>query len=676
MGKGKKVALLIGVGNYSDGSGLKTLQCPANGVNEFKTILEQPDIGGFDEVIPLIDPDVGTMRSRLGEVFSRLTKQDLVLFYFTGHGIKDMTGEFYLTTGQTQLFDNKRLNPGTAVEASFVKTVLGNCYAQRKVVILDCCFGAAFAEGFLTMDDGSVDVQANLGGEGWVVLTAATARNYALEQEGESLSVYTRYLVEGLRTGAAGREGQDYVAVGHLHDYVRGKVETAAPTMAPAIFNGYQGEEIWLARAVVNPEATFRQKVQSKIRRGRIAPAGRRFLDTWRTRLGITPERAQVIAEEVLKPYAEKQRHLDWYAETLGEEIAEDFPLSPEAVKDLKDLQRLWNLRDEDVEPVMRAVLLEQGPEAEAQLAQILSPVPPEVAPVAPVLKTPPQRKNHWSERWGVSAQRFALETVRVNEQGEVVERQPGEAEYFVEDLGNEVTLEMVYVPGGEFLMGAPEGEAGSYSDEKPQHRVTVPEFCMGKFVVTQAQYAAITGENPSAFEGENRPVEEVSWNDAVAFCEVLKARTGRLYRLPSEAEWEYACRACTDTPFYFGPTLTPEIVNYRGNEVYGQGPTGEYREQTVEVGQFPLNAWGLYDLHGNVLEWCADAWHSDYDGAPTDGSAWTDGGNQKSRVLRGGAWVSIPRHCRSAFRSYEPRASHFHSVGFRVVCGSARGLS
>jgi hypothetical protein len=347
MGKGKKVALLVGVGTY--GNGLKPLQCPANGVTELKAILEQPDIGAFDEVIPLIDPDVGTMRSRLGEVFSRLTKQDLVLFYFTGHGIKDMTGEFYLTTAQTQLFENGRLNPGTAVEASFVKTVLGNCYAQRKVIILDCCFGAAFAEGFLTMDDGRVDVQADLGGEGWVVLTAATARNYALEQEGEPLSVYTRYLVEGLKTGAAAQEGQDYVSVGQLYDYVRGKVETAAPTMEPAIFNGYRGEAIWLARAVINPETTYRQKVQSKIRRGRIAPAGQRFLDTWRIRLSIAPERAKEIADEVLQPFAEKQRHLDWFAETLQEEIAEEFPLSPEAIKDLKDLQRLWNLRDEDV---------------------------------------------------------------------------------------------------------------------------------------------------------------------------------------------------------------------------------------------------------------------------------------------------------------------------------------
>ncbi|MEM9120183.1 MAG: caspase family protein [Cyanobacteria bacterium P01_F01_bin.56] len=351
MGKGRKVALLVGVGNY--GNGLKSLQCPAHGVNELTAILKQPEIGAFDDVVDLIDPDVGTMRSSIGEVFSRLTKHDLVLFYFTGHGIKDMTGEFYLTTSQTQLFDNGRPNPGTAVEASFVKTVLGNCYAQRKVIILDCCFGAAFADGFLAMDDGSVDVQADLGGEGWVVLTAATARNYALEQEGEALSVYTRYLVEGLKTGAAAQAGQEYVSVRQLHSYVRGKVETAAPTMEPAIFNRYEGEDIWLARAVINPETTYRQKVQSKIRRGRIAPAGKRFLDIWAIRLNISPDRSAEIEADVLRPFAEKQRHLDLYTETLQEEIAEEFPLSQETIEDLKDLQRLWNLRDEDVKPII-----------------------------------------------------------------------------------------------------------------------------------------------------------------------------------------------------------------------------------------------------------------------------------------------------------------------------------
>ena len=369
MGKGKKVALLVGVGTY--GNGLKPLQCPANGVKALQAVLETPEIGGFDEVTTLLDPDVGTMRTCLGEVFGRLNKDDLVLFYFIGHGIKDMHGAFYLTTAQTRLFDNGCLNPGTAVEASFVKGLLGSCYAQRKVVVLDCCFGAAFADGFLTMDDGSVDVQADLGGEGYVVLTAATARNYALEQAGEPLSVYTRYLVEGLKTGAAAPEGEAHVSVSHLHSYVRRKVQMAAPTMNPTIFNGLAGQEIWLTRAAVNPELTYRQKVLSKVRRGRIAPAGKRFLEAWQQRLSIGPERAAAIEAEVLQPFAEQQRHLDLYGETLQEEIEEEFPFSAETLKDLKDLQNLWNLRDADVELLTKKFLREQGINAAGALTTI-----------------------------------------------------------------------------------------------------------------------------------------------------------------------------------------------------------------------------------------------------------------------------------------------------------------
>jgi formylglycine-generating enzyme required for sulfatase activity len=383
----------------------------------------------------------------------------------------------------------------------------------------------------------------------------------------------------------------------------------------------------------------------------------------------------------VLQPFAEKQRHLDWFAETLQEEIAEEFPLSPEAIKDLKDLQRLWNLRDEDVEPVMREVLLEQGPEHKRWLAVWLHSA---TRRDSQAVNEKPEKSaskqltadSAWN-LWPMSMLRYSFETVRVNEQGEIIKRLPGKAEYFVEDLGNGVTLEMVYIPGGEFWMGSPDGEDGAFAREKPHHPVTVPEFWLGKFAVTQAQYEAITGKNPSRFteNGQNRPVERVTWYAAVAFCEALTVRTGREYRLPSEAEWEYACRAGTTTPFYFGPTITTELANYDSNEVYGSGPKGTSRGETTEVGQFPPNAFGLYDMHGNVREWCQDGWHDSYEGAPTDGSAWMAGGDRDRRILRGGAWNTPPRVCRSANRNRNLRGNDNNNVGFRVVCVSARAL-
>jgi len=242
-----------------------------------------------------------------------------------------------------------------------------------------------------------------------------------------------------------------------------------------------------------------------------------------------------------------------------------------------------------------------------------------------------------------------------------------------LEGLGEATPLEMVKISGGKFLMGALDSEKESRDSERPQHEVTVPNFFMGKYPVTQAQYEAVMGKNPSHFKenGVNRPVEKVSWNNAKEFCRKLSELTGKNYRLPSEAEWEYACRAGTITPFYFGETIAPDLVNYNGNYPYGNAPAGEYRQQTTEVGLFPPNAYGLHDMHGNVWEWCEDSWHDNYKKAPTDGSAWVDKKPERY-VRRGGSWVSNASNCRSAFR-FNGLADVGYDViiGFRVVSTS-----
>ncbi|NJM17545.1 MAG: formylglycine-generating enzyme family protein [Richelia sp. RM2_1_2] len=260
----------------------------------------------------------------------------------------------------------------------------------------------------------------------------------------------------------------------------------------------------------------------------------------------------------------------------------------------------------------------------------------------------------------------------------------------FVEDLGNGVELEMVLLRGGTFAMGAPEIEEGSSNSERPQHEVTIPTFFMGKYQVTQAQWKAVAAlpkinqnldPDPSHFKGDNRPVEQVSWYDAVEFCERLSRHPKRKYRLPSEAEWEYACRAGTTTPFHFGETITTDLANYEGTNSYGRGPEGIYRQETTPVGSFEVaNAFGLYDMHGNVWEWCLDDWHSDYEGAPEDGSAWfnseDDNLSQKQggAVLRGGSWNGLPANCRSASRLLNlGRDGNNNNIGFRLVCAVGR---
>ena len=250
--------------------------------------------------------------------------------------------------------------------------------------------------------------------------------------------------------------------------------------------------------------------------------------------------------------------------------------------------------------------------------------------------------------------------------------------------LSDDVDLTLVQVPGGKFLMGSPEGEG--YDDERPQHEVTIDQVWLGQYPVTQAQYEAVVGRNPATFRlGANHPVETVSWHDAVAFCQRLTELTELAFRLPSEAEWEYACRAGTTTPFHFGPTITTDLANYRGTDwdyggqiysgSYGPGPKGVYREQTTSVGLFPPNAFGLYDMHGNVWEWCADHYHNSYEGAPTDNAPWLSSDERTNRLLRGGAWNNPPQDCRSPYRNNNSPDNRDYTLGFRVVGLPARAL-
>ncbi len=272
---------------------------------------------------------------------------------------------------------------------------------------------------------------------------------------------------------------------------------------------------------------------------------------------------------------------------------------------------------------------------------------------------------------------RFDFEIITVNSRGEKSNTRRGNARQKIETLGNDVNLEMVYIPEGSFIMGASDAEKGSRISEHLQHEVKVPAFFMAKYPITQAQWRRITSlpkikrnlePDPSNFKGDNHPVEQISWYDAVEFCDRLSKYTRVEYRLPSEAEWEYACRAGSNTPFHFGETILGELANYDASETYEYHFPEESSSKTTPVGEFPPNAFGLYDMHGNVWEWCLDIWHSTYEGAPNDASAWIDQ-NNNCRILRGGSWQNPPQQCRCAYRK---RCDSFNSLfnqGFRVVC-------
>ncbi len=262
-----------------------------------------------------------------------------------------------------------------------------------------------------------------------------------------------------------------------------------------------------------------------------------------------------------------------------------------------------------------------------------------------------------------------------------------------IEQLEGEISLEMVEIPGGEFWMGSREGEAGAYPDERPPHKVKIYPFLMGKYLVTQEQWRVVASlpkverdlnPEPSYYKGySRRPVESISWYEAVEFCERLSLWSqekgkGYQYSLPSEAEWEYACRAVISyqssviseesiqnpiyPPYHFGCNIDPALANYSQTAC----------ARTTTVGRFQIaNTFGLYDMHGNVWEWCSDDWHDNYEGIPTDGWAGLSGKNSQYKLMRGGSWTVKQESCRCAVRSKNTPDYNYYNIGLRVVASS-----
>jgi formylglycine-generating enzyme required for sulfatase activity len=270
------------------------------------------------------------------------------------------------------------------------------------------------------------------------------------------------------------------------------------------------------------------------------------------------------------------------------------------------------------------------------------------------------------------------------------------------ERLSDELGLEMMQIPAGTFWMGSPDTELERQDREGPQHEVILSTFFMGKYPITQLQWRFVAelppvnlrlNPNPARVEGERHPIEEIAWVEAVEFCDRLSLHTGHPYRLPTEAEWEYACRASpiqtsgtpgsgevrsagTTTPFHFGETITTDLANYnRADEqhgAYGRGPRGENRQTTTPVDYFGIaNAFGLCDMHGNVWEWCQDPWRSTYGDVPSKRKtkAAPQPDQSTHRVARGGSWYTTPQRCRSASRIHFEAESRHPDLGFRVVC-------
>ena len=728
-----KHALLIGVSSY--GEGLTPIPSARLDVEALAEVLRDPQLGGFpsDQVVVLQDPQRTPMERAVELLFANRDPEDLLLLYFSGHGFRDDQRQLLLSCSESRKFGEGRergkVQQSTTLRAAQLREYMKNS-SRYQLLILDCCFSGAFAEGMAAKDDGALHLE-DFGGEGRAVLTSsASIETSSAPEAGEGLSVYSRFLVEGIRTGAADQQQRGFVDAEDLHLYVSRRVAEAAPAMTPQFFPTRSGHRIRVCRVRRDPTVGYRQQLEklAAARGGELSPAGRRILKEWRANLAegeqISDAQAEQIEAEVLRPWREYAKKKADFADTVAALVAEVDICQGLSVADwaeLRQLKDLWKLKQSDVEQTLRrhgldpAIILLSAEEIHRQSAEVAAQAKAKADADAERLAREQEQAERKARDQEAQAQakvkaeseRLAREQAQKRKEPELqslsvstavvvkearqglmdflgpkwrIDKHPLQVQGYRERLADGVELTMVQIPAGSFLMGSPQGEEGRSNDEGPQHRVELAEFLMGQTPITQAQWRVVAGwqklqrdlnPDPSRFKGPNRPVEWVTWEDAIEFCNRLSQRQGRLYTLPSEAQWEYACRAGNSTPFHFGATLTTELANYDRNYTYGEGKKGVYREQTTDVASFPANAWGLHDMHGNVWEWCLDQWHASYNGAPQDGSAWVDQdvNNDNKRLLRGGSWDSLPGNCRSAFRLLPRPVLVDDLVGLRVVC-------
>ncbi len=723
MTEGKRIAILIGSSRFPDEPGLQTLRCPENDVEGLNEILGSSEHGAFDQTIVLKNKSHNEILNNINRVFKQATQNDQVLIYFSGHGKTDDPGRLYLTTADTQI----DILESTSIPVENIRIYIENSKCRKTALILDCCYSGAVGKSFVR---GDVEEQLKLmsRGSGLYILTASTAFQTAQEREDDQNGLLTKHLLDGIREGKADADDDGLISIEDLYQYVRRQVavEGAQEPMRWAI--NVRGEELIIARTNKSPgrekQRLLREKV-IEIRdslppqiftkalqavQDRRAPFYDRVDELYRRRLSIgefieewyqieAAERSQQPPPSIPppQPQPEKPAKIEIAPKQSPPETSPPQPRSqpkvqprphppPTTVTSLSDRQPQSASPPRSFAGRIPRKFIVGGLATGVALIALFSwlalnktnsPETTKSLVSNPEATTPPVSRDS-----GLALRSSNFETVTLDVIGKETSRRTLQAEYFTEDLDG-IPLEMVRIPGEEFQMGSPDNEANRYADEGPQHKVSVQEFLIGRFELTREQWRQVARmprvkidlkEDPSNFKDSWRqPVELVSWAEAVEFCARLQKKYGKSYRLPSEAEWEYAARARTATPFAFGSTITPQVVNYHGSYPYGSAPKGVYRQKTIEVGSLKVaNAFGLYDMHGNVGEWCEDVWHDSYGGKhgnpPADGSAWITGGEQGNRVLRGGSWYGDSGNCRSATRVRNGAGHRFNSVGFRVV--------
>ncbi|MEM9451305.1 MAG: caspase family protein, partial [Cyanobacteria bacterium P01_E01_bin.6] len=372
MSESKKLALLIGVSDYGDG--LDALSAPPKDVAALKRVLENPELGGFDpaHVTTLINPALEEMREKIEDLFTRSSKHDLILLYFSGHGITDDNNRLYLTTKHT----SKTRYRSRSVPASFIQDLSDDTYAKRQVIILDCCYSGAFAEGWQRKGDVKVEIERELGKEGRVVLTSSSSTQVSFQQEDAELSLYTQYLLEGIEEGAADDNQDGVVTVRELHNYAKKKVQEVKPKMKPDIIVANdEGYDILLSKVKVDVISRFRQLVDEYVDHSQGEIRSRRSQELLEKRArewNIVPEESDAIIASVLEPTRRRLKNLERYRQEYDAEVQKQYPLSEATLDDLQEWQQeVLGLEDRDVTGIQSAINAIQEQLREASEQQI-----------------------------------------------------------------------------------------------------------------------------------------------------------------------------------------------------------------------------------------------------------------------------------------------------------------
>jgi len=640
-------AIAIGINEYSDFS-LRNLRYAKRDAEQIRDYFLQ---AGFDRVCYFSDdsppweapngfiqdtrPTYANLRSFLYDFFEDdenpwLDPGDNFWFFFSGHGLRDRERDYILP------YDgNPRQPEFTAIPVSYITERLRRSGADNIILLLDACRNETGERS-----SGTFGLEKH---QGVITFASCSPKQKSYEIEQIQQGSFTYALLESLHI----RGENNCATVERLYQRLRYRVSE---------INTQYGKPQQTPYAIAEPASKYHLIL----------------LESQATERDI----AQLVQEA---QDAELERDYQ-LAEQLWIRVLAVSPANPRAIRAIKRLAREPQF---EVEEKTEEIIEAQGKSV-----------------IQSISSSEPNKSSTELVSLNLLSASFESATISIRRGGLFglgktieIHRQQHKAQYFVEDLGHGVSLEMMLIPAGEFLMGAPEDESRGLDGERPQHQVMVPQFFMGRYAVTQEQWRVVATlpkidrdlePDPSYFKGDRRPVERVSWYDVVEFCQRLSQATGREYKLPSEAEWEYACRAGTTTPFHFGETITTDLANYNSNSTLAEEAKGPYRKQTIEVGSLSVaNRFGLYDMHGNVLEWCADDSQDNYDGAPTDGKAWIDDRTKnmkledENRILkkrsRGGSWEFMAWSCRSACYYDPPPDIGGPHQGFRVCCSAAR---